>query len=125
MAVNWQWDRKQGEIVIDGSVADIYAGNCLFIAMFRKQKLPDGKWEYYMPPLFFDDEVHMKRCLGITKDYNGEYNNLYENQIDRLVLYRNKWEKADFRKVVSNFALMSGDVTIKILADEPKEEDAE
>ena len=125
MPCTWSWKHKQGEILMDGNVYDLYAGNCLLIGLCRKQKMDDGEWEYYMPPLMFMDETHAKRCLGITKDYNGQYNNIFENAFEKITLYRNKCDKADFRKIVTLFAQATGNVNIEIIPDEPEGSDME
>lgn len=108
--LNWRWDRKQGVLEYDTHVADLYDGNCLLIALYRKKELDDGNWEYWTPPLFFDDDVHAKRVLGLVKGYDD----MFEGLDVKITLYRNMWDKATLKKVVGLFAQRAGNTTIEI-----------
>jgi len=112
--LHWNWDRKQGEIEHNGCTLDIYDANCLFMALQRQKQDDDGNWTYYMPPFFWDDESHAKRCLGLVKDSDD----LFEHLDLKVTLYRKMWDKATLKKVVALFAQREGNTTIEIREEE-------
>ena len=112
--VRWEWNRKQGEMEHNGCTLDIYDGNCLFVALQRQKQEDDGNWTYYMPPFFWDDEAHAKRCLGLVKDSDD----LFENLDLKVTLYRKMWDKATLKKIVGLFAQRTGNTTIEIKENE-------
>ena len=113
--LNCDFAKKMGKLEYDGKIADIVWGNCLFVAIYRKtEKVPESWDEYWCPPLFFNDEIHMKRCLGLAKGYDD----IFEGLDLKLTLYRSKWDKAEFRKVLNAFAQRKGNTTIEIREEE-------
>jgi len=113
--LNCDFSKKMGKLEYDGKVADIVWGNCLVVILYRKTKEAPTNWdEYWTPPLFFNDEVHMKRCLGLAKGYDD----IFEGLDLKLTLFRNKWDKAEFRKVLNAFAQRKGNTTIEIREEE-------
>ena len=114
MAVTWEWNRKQGEITHNGNTLDIYDGNCLLVALQRQKQDEDGEWTYYMPPFFWNDEAHAKRCLGLVKDNDD----LFEGLDLKVTLYRKMWDKATLKKIVALFAQRIGNTTIEIKEEE-------
>ena len=112
MAVEWKWDCKQGEIYHDKWVMDIYGGNAMLIAMYRTDK--DGV--YQMPPIFFNDKTHAKRMLGLAKGFDD----IFEGNIDKIVLYRDKWDKKPFKDIVELFAEAYDDIEIIIKKEAPQ-----
>ena len=113
--VRWDWGNKLGEIEYDGRVLDIYSGNCLMIALYRDEMNDEGLWTYHMPPLFFDDDTHAKRCLGLSKGFDD----IFEGLDIRITLYRCKWDKTDLKKIISLFSARKGNTTIIILEEVP------
>lgn len=82
MSVNWLWKNKMGSIQwknIDGKkiTVEVYQGNCLCVMIHTFKK--DGKelYEFYG---FFNDENHLKRCIGLLKNYDGTICNLYKDE---------------------------------------------
>lgn len=108
--VHWEWSRKQGEIEHNGNTLDIYDGNCLLVALQRQEQNDDGLWTYYMPPLFYNDEAHAKRCLGLVRDSDD----LFEHLDLKITLYRKMWDKATLKKIIGLFAQREGNTTIVI-----------
>jgi len=109
--LNCDFAKKMGKFEYDGQIADIVWWNCLFVAIYRKTNEAPQTWDdYWTPPLFFNDEVHMKRCLGLVK---GCYD-IFEGLDLKLTLYRSKWDKTEFRKVLNAFAQRKGNTTIEI-----------
>ena len=112
--LRWDWNRKQGVFEYDGRIADLYDANCLFMGLYREKKNEDGTYSYYGFPLFFDDDVHARRVLGLVKGYDD----IFEGLDVKLTLYRKNWDKAELRKIVSLFAQRSGNTTIEIREEE-------
>jgi len=108
--LRWDWKRKQGELEYDKFHLDLYDGNVLFMGLFRDKLCDDGEWQYGGIPLFFDDDVHAKRCLGLAKGYDD----MFEGIDVKLTLYRKMWDKAELKKIVSLLAQRMGNTTIEI-----------
>lgn len=87
MSVNWSWKDKMGSVVLtqkhpkyeskDFDI-NIYAGNCLMIMLYE-YKNEDGE-EHYQMQAFFNDMAHLKRCIGLAKDYEGKYDNMLSHE---------------------------------------------
>lgn len=112
MPVQWNWEKKEGEVVwkvkpncTDPKVVErgfswsIYPGNCLAVFIFEFIE-EESNEEMYKFMTFFNDIHHMKKCLGLEKDYKGEkvnlFNDLYRDyEIDYIKLDTNypDWEK--------------------------------
>lgn len=112
--LNCDFAKKMGILEYDGRVADIIWGNCLVVILYRKKNDPQTWDDYWTPPLFFNDEVHMKRCLGLNKGYDD----IFEGIDLKLTLFRNKWDKTEFRKILNAFAQRKGNTTIEIREEE-------
>ena len=81
MSVNWSWKHKLGEVTleqkkIDGKVykykINMYSANCLcaLIYDFKEKDQETGKMKnMYQFYTYFGDIKHLKRCLGLTKEY--------------------------------------------------------
>lgn len=74
--VTWSWKKKMGSCkwyCINGKTTkvDIYVGNCLgvFIQNFRDEETKEKKYNFVT---FFDDEKHLKNCLGLSKKYKDD-----------------------------------------------------
>ena len=108
--LNCDFSKKMGKLEYDGKVADLIWGNCLLVALYRKRNDPKSWDDYWTPPLFFNDEIHMKNCLGLKKGYDD----IFEGIDLKIILYRNKWDKAELRKVINAFSQRTGTTTIEI-----------
>lgn len=126
MSVTADRTKKQGEMILEGNTWDILQSNALFCAFPRKKDKPESWDDYYTGfgyMFFFSDDLHMRRTLGLSKNSVGARENVFENAISKITLYRNMWDNAEFAKIVKNFATASGNITIEILAEQPKEDD--
>lgn len=82
MSVNWLWKDKMGSIQWKNPngksvTVNVYQGNCLCVMIYTYKK--DGK-EYYDFFGFFNDESHLKRCVGLAMDYDGTIKNIYKDE---------------------------------------------
>lgn len=82
MSVTWLWKNKMGSIqwqTISGKKINVnaYQGNCLCVMIHTYKQ--DGKAVYDFCG-FFNDESHLKKCIGLAKDYDGKIKNIYENE---------------------------------------------
>ena len=76
MALNWNWDRKIGELLIRQGEKEftisIYQGNAL--AIFLHEYTDEGGQEVYSMYSFFCDKEHFKNCAkDKTWDYAEEW----------------------------------------------------
>ncbi len=82
MSVNWLWKEKMGSIqwkTLDGKKisVNVYKGNCLCVMIHTFKE--NGK-ELYDFCGFFNDEEHLKKCIGLSKDYDGKTTNIYKDE---------------------------------------------
>lgn len=102
MAVNWNWKCKKGIITWFDEYSkknykvNIYQGNCLG-ALIYDYKDEETKKNMYQFMGFWNDETHLKRCLGLVKGHD----NLYKNIIVKIKL--NTYYK-DCLKIAQLFA---------------------
>ena len=89
MAVNWDWTRKMGEIIFlaydkkHKIKCNFYRANCVG-AVIQEWK-EDGK-DMYQFVTFWNDLSHLKRCLGLIKNFDKTYDNLYKDKIKKVRL---------------------------------------
>jgi len=73
MSVNWQWKDKMGTIQCSDYQGDytlnVYSGNCLCVLTYEYIEKDVEKYTFHG---FFNDLDHLKICVGLKKDYNGE-----------------------------------------------------
>ena len=111
MSVNWSWKAKKGYMVVEQKPnenvsqkfkVNIYQANCLG-ALIYDFKDKETKKDMYNFWGFWNDESHLKKCLGLTKNYDGKKENIYDGwqKITKVVL--NTYYK-DYTKIASNFA---------------------
>lgn len=87
MSVNWNWKDKVGELVfvrelngerIEGSQS-IYLANCLFCTL---QEFTDDEGnEKYNFCDFYLDKSHLKKCLGLMKNNDGNKVDVYKEML--------------------------------------------
>ena len=91
MAVNWQWKHKMGEVKVvrtwpNGEVEkfklNLYGANCVaaIIHEFKQVDEQGNKHAMYNFFGFWNDLDHLKRCLGLKKNYDGQKSNLYDGK---------------------------------------------
>ena len=106
MAVNWTWKEKLGTIhcerVIKGGEEkitfdlQIYKGTncwCVVVNEFKE----NGK-ELYNFWTFFNDIAHAKRCLGISKSWDGKKENIFKDEWKKVTLngnFKDAWKLAE------------------------------
>ena len=118
MSVNWSWKYKMGEITVVRKLPDnktlkfklnLYSANCVaaIIYEFKEQDPETGKMhDMYNFFGFWNDIDHLKRCLGLKKNYDGEKVDLYDgvHGIDNYIKIKlNTWYK-EMIKVGALFA---------------------
>ena len=82
MSVNWQWKNKMGNVqwkTTDGKKinVNVYQGNCLCVLIYEYKKDNEEFYDFFG---FFNDEKHLKRCIGLAKDNDGKLNNIYKGE---------------------------------------------
>ena len=79
MSVNWYWKEKMGTVECmdnEGKYElNVYRGNCLCVLIYE---FTEKEVEKYVFHGFFNDITHLKTCVGLQKDYNGDTNNIYD-----------------------------------------------
>ena len=113
--VTWDWNCKQGEVICKHNVMEIYKGNCFLVGKFPSNK---ERTEYWNMPMIWTDVRHARINLGLQKPDVGEKRNVFEGDWQKVILYRNKWDKDDFRKLVSMIAEAFTNITIEIREEE-------
>ena len=80
MSVNWKWGDKMGTVECKQGdneyTLNVYKANCLCVLVYEYEK--DGK-HYYDYGGHFNDLQHLKVCVGLSKDWKGEKENIYKN----------------------------------------------
>lgn len=78
MAVQWRWEEKCGEALVEQTIdgkteeftLNLYTGNCHLIMLREFEE--DGKQMYSMYS-FWADKKHMENCLGLVKGKDNIY----------------------------------------------------
>ncbi len=82
MSVNWLWKDKMGSIQwkdVNGKkiTVNVYQGNCLCVMVCTFKKDSKVLYDFFG---FFNDESHLKRCIGLAKNYDGTTKNIYKDE---------------------------------------------
>ena len=68
MSLNWRWDERCGEAVIQQNGKDwtvsLYQGNAFLIFLYEYQEDGQNMYQLYN---FWADKQHMKNCLGLNQ----------------------------------------------------------
>ena len=125
MAIQWKWDEKCGEAIIEQEIRgekkefvfNLYEGNCELIFLNEYKENGVDKYSLYC---FFGDKKHMEICLGLRKDYNGQKTtNIFEDGITtfkRLRLNKKKCHKVT--EITSAFIKAFDNIVIEIYKEE-------
>lgn len=122
MAVNWYWKSKKGTLIYKYNMGkeannevmkfkvNIYGGNCLgaLIYDYKDENTKEDMYTFYG---FWNDETHLKRCLGLVKGYN----NIYKDDVVKVRL--NTYYK-DMCKIAPLFAKVG--IKVELYYKEPK-----
>lgn len=104
MAVHWTWKEKLGTIHCERQLPEeilkfdltIYNGtNCLCAIVYEYE---DNGKDVYNFWTFFNDVSHAKRVLGLAKDCDGEFKNLFEDEWKAVTFfgeYKEAWKLAE------------------------------
>ena len=80
MSVDWNWKDKIGTVECKQNkqeyTLNVYLANCLCVLVYEYEK--DGK-RHYEYGGHFNDLQHLKVCIGLKKDWQGKYENIYKN----------------------------------------------
>ena len=85
MAVNWSWKHKMGVITCYNKrtnskyKVNIYGANCLGALIQEFKENGKDMYDFWG---FWNDEKHLKNCLGLTRGYD----NLYQDIIVKIKL---------------------------------------
>lgn len=99
MSVNWLWKDVMGSIkwkTSDGKTktVNVYDGNCLCVMIHTFKSEGKSLYDFYG---FFNDESHLKKCIGLSKDYDGTIKNLFKDEWQ-------KWKLNTYYKQSLNIA---------------------
>lgn len=106
MSVNWSWKELKGIITWKSEVdnkkyrVNLYQANCLGALIYEYKDQETNKNMYSFMG-FWNDETHLKRCLGLTKNYDNKKENIYKDIILKIRL--NTYYK-DSLKIAEYFA---------------------
>ena len=123
MAIRWEWKDKIGEAIIertfDGEskehTVSLYQGNCYLI--FINEWTEDGVDKYSLYT-FFADKKHMEVCLGIERNRDGDYDNMFDNGIDTLKKVKLSRKCRDLSDIVITFLKAFKDIDIEVYNEE-------
>ena len=90
MPVTWDWKAKKGEITWIGNgnppktyKVNIYQANCLGAQIYEYK---DDGVDMYRFMGFWNDLDHLKRALGLARNYDKTYENIYEGVVKKIKL---------------------------------------
>jgi hypothetical protein len=104
MPVNWDWKAVKGKITwigYNGKTYNVklYQANCLGALIYE---FKENGQDMYRFMGFWNDLNHLKRCLGLAKNYDNIKENVYDGVIKKIKL--NTYYK-DSTKIAELFAL--------------------
>lgn len=99
MSVNWSWKDKMGCIrwkALDEKTinVNVYEGNCLCVMIYNFKSNGKAVYDFWG---FFNDECHLKKCIGLSKNYDGKIINIYKDEWQ-------KWKLNTYYKQSLNIA---------------------
>lgn len=122
MALNWKWDEKCGEAVIQQRgkefTLNLYKGNA-YLIFISEYKDEDGQNMYSLYS-FFADKDHMRNCLGLSKAKGrGLCENIFNSGGDILKSIRINKAKYPYTKdLVYALTQAFDNLTIEIYSEE-------
>lgn len=89
MSLNWSFKAKVGEAVIQQGDREyslnLYQGNAFLIFLSEWEEDGVGKYQLWS---FFADKAHAKNCLGLSKGYDGIFD---DTKIVKIRLNKKKY----------------------------------
>lgn len=129
MALQWDWNKKIGELIVDlpcegkgygkrnDFTINLYEGNALLI-MLHEYKSDTGKDMYDMY-MFFVDKTHAKKCLGLQKNGDGELVNILNDGWNNAKKLRiNKAKSRNWKEIVTLFSQAFDNFIIEFYTEE-------
>lgn len=118
MSLNWNWNEKCGEAVIQQGekefTVNLYNGNAFLIFIYQYEE--DGQ-DMYQLYTFWADKQHMKNCLGLNKK-EGYGGNMFDEGCDRLRKIRINKSKFPYTKdLMQALAQAFDDLTIELYSE--------
>lgn len=119
MALNWRWEEKCGEAVIQQGekefTVDLYQGNAFLIFIYEYQEDGQNMYQLYN---FWADKQHMKNCLGLNQK-EGYGDNMFGSPDCKLVSVRINKEKYRYTKdLILALIQAFDDLTIELYSEE-------
>lgn len=118
MALTWDFKKKCGEAILRQGDRDftlnLYQGNAYLI--FLSEWEEDGKQMYSLNS-FWADRDHAKILLGLKKNYDGNFDNIYDEDWSRIIKFRfNKENMRDkeFNEIIGMIAKAFDNIDIEI-----------
>ena len=131
MSVNWSWNNKMGEITVkqNGSKpctykVNIYHANCLCALIYEVPKS-----DQYMFWGFFNDRLHLQRCIGL-KPYMGRNYETHTREKMQDNTYakgnQHEWKKLRLNTYYKEMKIMAEDCVkagfkVELYYKEPKQ----
>ena len=119
MALNWNWDKKCGEMVTVDPLTgkeftqNLYQGNALLIMISEWKEDDVDKYALWS---FWADKEHMKNCLGLSKKSDG---NIYEGRIKSVSLNKAMfYSTKDIKDIVDALIVAFDDIAIRVYNEE-------
>ena len=125
MSLNWSWDSKCGEAVVEQNYGDekhtftmtLYEGNAYLIFLHEYQD--DNGTNMYNLWNFWADKEHMQKCLGLKKTRDGELRNLHDGDTSRITKFRfNKAKSRYYKEIVKAVTQAFDNITIELYTEE-------
>lgn len=118
MSLNWRWENKCGEIILEQKTASgdwkqfplaLYQGNAFLIMLSENDE--DDTYQMYS---FFADKEHAKNCLGLKKGTD----NIFCSENTRWAKIRLNKSKYSYAKDLAAMVAQAFDnITIEIYSE--------
>ena len=122
MSLNWRWDERCGEAVIQQNEKDwtvsLYQGNAFLIFLYEYQEDGQNMYQLYN---FWADKQHMKNCLGLNQKegYGGNMFNEAGCKMKRIRINKGKFRYT--KELTQALVQAFDDLTIELYSEEEDE----
>ena len=126
MALNWLWDEKIGELIVESYRGDkqfeypvqLYEGNAFLIMLY--EYTDDEGNELYNMWNFFLNKTDAKKRLGLQENEDGKFRNIFEDDTYRTIkkIRLNKTKSRNFKDIIEVFSKGFRNITIEIFTSE-------
>ena len=121
MALHWEWNEKCGELTVrqtdgKGKTEDysitLYEGNALLIMLYEYEDEGVDKCSLFS---FFTDKQHMRGCLGLAKNSNG---NIFQDNGQTVTKIRlNKSKSRYWKDITTAFIQAFDEITVEVFTE--------